>query len=113
MRWTAPATKDTASATLEKRLREADDELRANSGLTSAQCSQPVSFGRLIAALLADIAIAVVPLLAAYLGVMAIIGPGGGTGIRTEGVLFYVFGALWLVLLALTQAGLMASRGRT
>jgi type I restriction enzyme M protein len=42
LHWIAPASKDTATATLEKRLWEAADELRANSGLTSAQYSQPV-----------------------------------------------------------------------
>ncbi|MEO7327313.1 MAG: class I SAM-dependent DNA methyltransferase [Minicystis sp.] len=42
MHWIAPAAKDAASATLEKRLWDAADELRANSGLTSAQYSQPV-----------------------------------------------------------------------
>src|SRR4051812_18237405 len=42
MRWIAPPEKDTATATLEKRLWSAADELRANSGLTSAQYSQPV-----------------------------------------------------------------------
>lgn len=42
MRWIAPASKDTATATLEKRLWSAADELRANSGLTAAQYSQPV-----------------------------------------------------------------------
>src|SRR5438067_199165 len=42
MRWVAPPSKDTATATLEKRLWAAADELRANSGLTSAQYSQPV-----------------------------------------------------------------------
>jgi hypothetical protein len=42
MRWIAPASKDTATAALEKRLWAAADELRANSGLTAAQYSQPV-----------------------------------------------------------------------
>lgn len=42
MRWIAPSSKDTATATLEKRLWEAADALRANSGLTSAQYAQPV-----------------------------------------------------------------------
>jgi type I restriction enzyme M protein len=42
MHWVAPAEKDTATDTLEKRLWEAADQLRANSGLTSAQYSQPV-----------------------------------------------------------------------
>ncbi len=42
MHWIAPATKDAASATLEKQLWDAADQLRANSGLTSAQYSQPV-----------------------------------------------------------------------
>lgn len=42
MRWIAPASKDTATATLEKQLWAAADELRANSGLTAAQYSQPV-----------------------------------------------------------------------
>lgn len=42
MRWIAPSTKDAATAALEKRLWEAADTLRANSGLTSAQYSRPV-----------------------------------------------------------------------
>jgi type I restriction enzyme M protein len=42
MRWIAPAEKNLATATLEKRLWAAADELRANSGLTSAQYGQPV-----------------------------------------------------------------------
>src|SRR5207249_2016609 len=42
MRWVAPPAKDAATATLEKRLWAAADQLRANSGLTSAQYSQPV-----------------------------------------------------------------------
>ena len=42
MRWTAPPQKDAARATLEGQLWAAADELRANSGLTSAQYSQPV-----------------------------------------------------------------------
>jgi type I restriction enzyme M protein len=42
MHWAAPAARDAGTATLEKRLWEAADELRANSGLTSAQYAQPV-----------------------------------------------------------------------
>jgi type I restriction enzyme M protein len=42
MKWIAPDSKDAGSITLEKRLWEAADELRANSGLTSAQYSAPV-----------------------------------------------------------------------
>ena len=42
MRWIAPTEKDTANETLEKRLWAAADQLRANSGLTSAQYSAPV-----------------------------------------------------------------------
>src|SRR5881628_166699 len=42
MQWIAPSEKDKATDTLEKRLWEAADQLRANSGLTSAQYSQPV-----------------------------------------------------------------------
>lgn len=42
MRWVAPTEKDTANETLEKRLWDAADQLRANSGLTSAQYSTPV-----------------------------------------------------------------------
>ncbi len=42
MHWIAPASKDAATASLEKRLWGAVDELRANSGLTSAQYGQPV-----------------------------------------------------------------------
>ena len=42
MQWIAPSEKDTGTETLETRLWAAADELRANSGLTSAQYSQPV-----------------------------------------------------------------------
>jgi type I restriction enzyme M protein len=42
MRWIAPASKDTDTAALEKRLWSAADELRANSGLKSAEYAQPV-----------------------------------------------------------------------
>jgi type I restriction enzyme M protein len=42
MQWIAPSEKDTANGTLEKRLWEAADQFRANSGLTAAQYSQPV-----------------------------------------------------------------------
>lgn len=42
MRWVAPPEKDTGSDTLEKRLWDAADQLRANSGLSAAQYSQPV-----------------------------------------------------------------------
>src|SRR2546422_11156778 len=42
MQWIAPSEKDSATNTLEKRLWEAADQLRANSGLTSAQYSTPV-----------------------------------------------------------------------
>jgi type I restriction enzyme M protein len=42
MNWIAPSEKDVATDTLEKRLWQAADQLRANSGLTSAQYSQPV-----------------------------------------------------------------------
>lgn len=42
MKWIAPAKKDGDNETLEKRLWAAADQLRANSGLTSQQYSQPV-----------------------------------------------------------------------
>jgi len=42
MQWIAPSEKDTATNTLETRLWEAADQLRANSGLTAAQYSTPV-----------------------------------------------------------------------
>ncbi len=42
MRWIAPPEKDAGTATLEKRLWDAADQLRANSGLTAQQYSQPV-----------------------------------------------------------------------
>ena len=42
MQWIAPSEKDTGTETLENRLWAAADQLRANSGLTSAQYSQPV-----------------------------------------------------------------------
>lgn len=42
MRWIAPPGKDAATGTLEQRLWAAADQLRANSGLTAQQYSQPV-----------------------------------------------------------------------
>jgi type I restriction enzyme M protein len=42
MKWIAPSQKDNGTETLEDRLWAAADELRANSGLTSAQYSTPV-----------------------------------------------------------------------
>jgi type I restriction enzyme M protein len=42
MQWVATATRDTATDTLEKRLWDAADQFRANSGLTAAQYSAPV-----------------------------------------------------------------------
>src|SRR5256885_10562721 len=42
MQWIAPSERDVATDALEKRLWSAADQLRANSGLTSAQYSQPV-----------------------------------------------------------------------
>src|SRR6266704_746741 len=42
MHWMAPSEKDAATDTLEQRLWEAADQLRANSGLTAQQYSQPV-----------------------------------------------------------------------
>lgn len=42
MRWVAPHEKDTATATLEKRLRDAADQLRANSGLKAQEYSGPI-----------------------------------------------------------------------
>ncbi len=42
MLWTAPSEKDADTDKLEKRLWDAADQLRANSGLTSAQYSTPV-----------------------------------------------------------------------
>jgi type I restriction enzyme M protein len=42
MRWIAPSEKDTATETLEKRLWDAADQFRANSGLKSQEYSAPV-----------------------------------------------------------------------
>jgi type I restriction enzyme M protein len=42
MQWVAPSEKDSATDTLEKRLWDAADQFRANSGLSAAQYSQPV-----------------------------------------------------------------------
>src|SRR5580698_8627548 len=42
MQWIAPSEKDTANETLEKRLWEAADQFRANSGLKSQEYSVPV-----------------------------------------------------------------------
>jgi hypothetical protein len=42
MRWIAPSEKDNATATLEKRLWDAADQFRANSGLKSQEYSAPV-----------------------------------------------------------------------
>src|ERR1700689_5023874 len=42
MQWIAPSGRDSANGALEKRLWDAADQFRANSGLTAAQYSQPV-----------------------------------------------------------------------
>ena len=42
MQWIAPTERDGDAQALESRLWAAADQLRANSGLTSAQYSQPV-----------------------------------------------------------------------
>ncbi len=42
MKWTAPAQKDTGSATLEKRLWDVADQFRANSGLKAQEYSGPI-----------------------------------------------------------------------
>ena len=42
MQWIAPSAKDSATETLEKRLWDAADQVRANSGLSSQQYSAPV-----------------------------------------------------------------------
>ena len=42
MRWIAPSEKDAATTALEKRLWDAADHLRANSGLTSQQYAMPI-----------------------------------------------------------------------
>jgi len=42
MRWVAPTEKDTANQALEKRLWDAADQFRANSGLKAAEYSSPV-----------------------------------------------------------------------
>ncbi len=42
MPWIAPSEKDTAAATLEKRLWDAADQFRANSGLKAQEYSAPV-----------------------------------------------------------------------
>ena len=42
MRWVAATEKETASATLEKRLWDAADQFRANSGLKAQEYSGPI-----------------------------------------------------------------------
>lgn len=42
MHWIAPSEKDTASATLEKRLWDTADQFRANSGLKAQEYSGPI-----------------------------------------------------------------------
>ena len=42
MHWAAPSEKDTATAALEKRLWDAADQFRDNSGLKSQEYSAPV-----------------------------------------------------------------------
>src|SRR5436190_7679361 len=42
MHWIAPSEKDTGNATLEKRLWDAADQFRANSGLNAQEYSSPV-----------------------------------------------------------------------
>jgi ATP/maltotriose-dependent transcriptional regulator MalT len=43
MLWIAPSEKDAATNTLQKRLRDAVDQFRANSGLKAGQYSQTVA----------------------------------------------------------------------
>ena len=47
MLWIAPSEKDTATDALEQRLWDSADQLRANSGLTSAQYSTPCCGARM------------------------------------------------------------------
>lgn len=42
MQWISPSAKDTATTTLEKRLWEAADQFRANSGLKAQEYSGPI-----------------------------------------------------------------------
>lgn len=42
MHWTAPSEKDAATTTLEKRLWDAADQFRANSGLKAQEYSGPI-----------------------------------------------------------------------
>ena len=42
MHWIAPSEKDTAAATLEKRLWDSADQFRANSGLKAQEYSGPI-----------------------------------------------------------------------
>src|SRR5205809_1826371 len=42
MKWIAPSEKDTANSTLEKRLWDAADQFRANSGLKAQEYSGPI-----------------------------------------------------------------------
>jgi len=42
MKWIAPSEKDTATITLEKRLWDAADQFRANSGLKAQEYSGPI-----------------------------------------------------------------------
>jgi type I restriction enzyme M protein len=42
MRWVAPSEKDVANGALEKRLWDAADQFRANSGLKAGEYSGPV-----------------------------------------------------------------------
>ena len=42
MHWVAPSEKDTATVTLEKRLWDAADQFRANSGLKAQEYSGPI-----------------------------------------------------------------------
>jgi type I restriction enzyme M protein len=42
MLWVAPSEKDNGTTTLEKRLWDAADQFRANSGLKAGQYSQPI-----------------------------------------------------------------------
>ena len=42
MHWIAPTAKDAAAATLEKRLWDAADQFRANSGLKAQEYSSPI-----------------------------------------------------------------------
>lgn len=103
MHWVAPSEKDVATNTLEKRLWDAADQLRANSGLTAAQYSSPVL--GLIFLRFADVRFAAVHAKLEKAGASSRRGSrvDDPAAYHAEGVLYLTLGARFERLLALPE----------